>query len=63
MNNLGPAPVGIIVNRPMPITVSQLLPDLKQLAQVRDKVYFGGPVAFDSVWFLFRAPKRPEHAI
>jgi hypothetical protein len=37
MNNLGPAPVGIIINRPMPMPVSQLLPDLKQLAHVRDK--------------------------
>jgi putative transcriptional regulator len=63
MNNLGPAPVGIIINRPMPIPVSQLLPDLGHLAQVRDKVYFGGPVVFGSVWFLFRAPKLPEHAI
>jgi putative transcriptional regulator len=63
MNNLGPAPVGIIINRPMPIPVSQLLPDLKHLAQVHDKVYFGGPVAFESVWFLFRAPKPPENAI
>ena len=44
MNNLGPAPVGIIINRPMPIPVSRLFPDLKRLAQVRDKVYFGGPV-------------------
>ena len=63
MNNLGPAPVGIIINRPMPIPVSQLLPDLKHLAQVPDKVYFGGPVSFGSVWFLFRAPEPPEHAI
>ena len=63
MNNLGPAPVGIIINRPMRIPVSQLFPDLEQLAQVRDKVYFGGPVDFGSVWFLFRAAKPPEHAI
>jgi putative transcriptional regulator len=63
MNDLGPAPVGIIINRPMPIPVSQLLPDLKHLAQVHAKVYFGGPVAFGSVWFLFRAAKPPEHAI
>ena len=63
MNDLGPAPVGIIINRPMPIPVSQLLPDLTHLAQVRDKVYFGGPVAFGSVWFLFRAPKPPAQAI
>ena len=63
MNNLGPAPVGIIINRPMPIPVSRLFPDLKRLAPMRDKVYFGGPVGFGSVWFLFRAATPPEHAI
>jgi putative transcriptional regulator len=63
MNNLGPGPVGIIINRPMQIPVSRLFPDLDRLAQVRDKVYFGGPVDFGSVWFLFRAATPPEHAI
>jgi putative transcriptional regulator len=63
MNNLGPGPVGIIINRPMPIPVSRLFPDIERLAQVRDKVYFGGPVDFESVWFLFRAATPPEHAI
>lgn len=63
MNNLGPAPVGIIVNRPTAIPVSQLFPDLKRLAPLHDKVYFGGPVEIDNVWFLFRAAAPPEHAI
>jgi putative transcriptional regulator len=63
MNNLAPGPVGIIINRPMSIPVSRLFPDLGRLAQVRDKVYFGGPVDFGSVWFLFRAGTPPEHAI
>jgi putative transcriptional regulator len=63
MNNLAPGPVGIIINRPMPVPVSHLFPDLKQLAQVRDKLYFGGPVDRESVWFLFRAATPPEHAI
>lgn len=63
MNNLGPGPVGIIINRPMPIPVSRLFPDIKRLAQVRDKLYFGGPVDFGAVWFLFRAATPPEHAI
>jgi putative transcriptional regulator len=40
-----------------------LFPDIERLAQVRDKVYFGGPVDFGSVWFLFRAATPPEHAI
>lgn len=63
MNNLGPAPVGIIVNRPMPIPVSRLFPELKRLARVPDKVYYGGPVEFGTVWYLFRAPKPPAHAL
>ncbi len=63
MNNLGPAPVGIIVNRPTSVPVSHLFPQIKGLAQVSDKVYFGGPVEFGSVWFLFRAAKAPAHAV
>jgi len=65
MNNLGPAPIGIIINRPMPLTVARFFPKLKRLAQVPDKVYFGGPVEFgaDSVWYLFRAKTAPASAI
>jgi len=63
MNHLGPAPVGLVVNRPTEIPVSHLFPDLKRLTSLHDKVYFGGPVQIGSVWFLFRAARAPEHAI
>jgi putative transcriptional regulator len=63
MNNLGPAPVGVIINRPTQMPLSRLFPDLKGLAQLHDRVYFGGPVAFGSVWFLFRAATLPKHAV
>jgi len=62
MNNIGPAPGGLIINRPTAISVARLFPDLERLAQVDDKVYFGGPVALGSVSFLFRAETPPEHA-
>ena len=62
MNNIGPAPVGIIINRPTRIAVSHLFPDLERLAPLDDKVYFGGPVEIASVSFLFRADMPPEHA-
>lgn len=62
MNNLGPAPVGLIVNRPTSVSVAHLFPGLKQLAHVQDKVYFGGPVDFETVWFLIRASKPPENS-
>ena len=63
MNNLGPAPIGVVINRPTQVPVSRLFPDLKRLAPLHDKVYFGGPVEFGTVWFLFRAPRAPEHAV
>jgi len=63
MNNLGSGPAGVIINKPTQVPVARLFPDIKRLAQLHDKVYFGGPVEFGSVWFLFRAAKPPEHAI
>jgi len=63
LNNLGASPVGIILNRPTQIPVARLFPDLEGLAKVRDRLYFGGPVDLESVWFLFRATKKREHAI
>ena len=35
---------------------------LETLAHLDDKVYFGGPVEIQSVSFLFRFEKPPEHA-
>ena len=63
MNNLGPAPVGIIINRPTPISVAEIFPGLKRLEPLHDKVYFGGPVELDTVWFLFRSSRPREHAV
>ena len=63
MNNLGSAPVGFIVNRPTRVEVSHLFPESERLARLADKLYFGGPVALESVSFLVRADTPPEHAI
>jgi putative transcriptional regulator len=63
MNNLGPAPVGIIINRPMPVPVSRFFPKLKHLTQLHDKVYFGGPVEFGTLWYLYRAKTAPASSI
>ena len=63
MNNIAPAPAGLIINRPTKIAVSSLFPDLERLAKLDDKVYFGGPVEITTVSYLFRADTPPEHAI
>jgi putative transcriptional regulator len=62
MNNIAPAPAGVIINRPTSITVSRLFPELEGLAQLDDKVYFGGPVEITTLSFLVRADAAPEHA-
>src|SRR5688500_9964809 len=43
-NQMRRAPVGVIINKPTKIPVSQLFPDLERLAGSDDRVYFGGPV-------------------
>jgi putative transcriptional regulator len=63
MNQVADGPVGVIINRPTPLNVSELFPEMKRLAMIPDKVYFGGPVEFGTVWFLFRAAKPPVHAV
>lgn len=63
MNHVADGPVGVIVNRPTEVTVAELFPDMKRLAAVEDKVYFGGPVEFGTLWFLFRATKPPARAV
>ena len=63
MNNLAPAPLGIIINRPTSLPVARLFPDVGRLRYAQAKVYFGGPVDFQSVWFLFRARTPPGRAV
>ena len=55
MNNIGLGPAGVIINRPTRIAVSHLFPDLERLAQLDDKLYFGGPVEITAVSFVFRS--------
>ncbi len=62
MNNIAPAPIGVIINRPTKIAVSQLFPDVERLTRLDDKVYFGGPVGLEMVSFLVRTDAAPENA-
>jgi putative transcriptional regulator len=62
MNNVAPAPAGVILNRPTRIAVSRLFSDVPGLSKLDDKLYFGGPVAIEAVSFLFRAATPPERA-
>jgi len=63
LNNLGPGPAGVIINRPTRLSVSELFPGVEHLGQAEDKLYFGGPLAITSVLYIFRAATPPEDAI
>jgi putative transcriptional regulator len=56
-------PLGVVINRPTQVPLSRALPEVPALAGLSDKVYFGGPVARQALFYVFRADKAPEDAI
>jgi putative transcriptional regulator len=64
VNNIGPSPAGLVVNRPTRVAVAQLFPEIEAIAGRADKVYFGGPVQVTSVVsFLFRSEDPPDNSV
>ena len=55
-------PIGVIVNRPTGLTVAKALPDAAEAGNARELVYFGGPVAADTLVVVFRATDPPKEA-
>jgi putative transcriptional regulator len=56
-------PIGVIINRPTAVRLAQALPDVKALSGLEDKVYFGGPVSTQALFYVFRSPTKPDDAI
>jgi putative transcriptional regulator len=56
-------PVGVIVNRPSPVTLARAFPDVKALEALPDKIHFGGPVARSRLVFVLRASSPPSDAV
>ena len=54
---------GVVINRPMKVKLSAVLPDLKELAQREDALYFGGPVELNKILFLVRSVKPPKESL
>lgn len=53
--------VGVIVNRPLDVSLDRLFPELKQAVQHR--LHYGGPVAPGQIVFLVRTEAAPAAAI
>ena len=56
-------PIGVILNRPSRVPLERAMPDEPALSGIDEKVWFGGPVARQALFYVFRASKPPEDAI
>ena len=54
--------LGLIVNRPTQVRLTELLPDVDELKERTDIVYLGGPVAKNRVVLLMRSEQQPREA-
>ena len=52
--------LGLIVNRPVELTLAELLPDLEEARGRREHAFLGGPVGPDQLLLLIRSSKPPE---
>lgn len=51
--------VGVILNRPLPLAASEVLPPELSSGNYRDPVYYGGPVMREVIIALFHADRPP----
>jgi len=51
--------VGLVINRPTDVTPADMLPDVSGLANLRGKLYIGGPVEGYGVMMLLRSDSAP----
>jgi len=63
VTNATESPVGVIINKPLPLSLANALPDASSLQDRDDKLFFGGPVKTEDVVFVFRAKNEPENAM
>ena len=54
--------LGLIVNRPTELRLTELLPDVEELKERADIVYVGGPVSKNRVVLLMRSEQQPTEA-
>lgn len=54
--------MGVIINRPTTVALSELFPDSKALRQRSERVYMGGPVGRTQALLLVQSPRHHEDA-
>jgi putative transcriptional regulator len=54
---------GLIINRPVKMSLSDAFPDSNIFKKRKETVYFGGPVELNRLLFLIRSPGIPEESV
>jgi putative transcriptional regulator len=54
--------MGLVINRPSSVKLATIFPDIKELKQLKDTIYVGGPVAVNQVLMLIKSPQAPQDA-
>jgi putative transcriptional regulator len=52
--------MGLVINRPVQLKLSTVLPDIKELNRRKETLYLGGPVEPTRILLLVRSAKPPE---
>jgi putative transcriptional regulator len=52
--------IGLVINRPVELKLSTVLPDIEELDRSKETLYLGGPVDPARVMLLVRSAKPPE---
>lgn len=55
-------PLGVIINRPLPTTLGEIIPQLPD-DEAKRPLFFGGPIAPNTLVFLFRSNQGSDDAI
>jgi putative transcriptional regulator len=52
--------MGLIINRPTKVRLSEVFPDIRRLRRRRDRLFVGGPVHVEQILLLVRSKEEPE---
>jgi putative transcriptional regulator len=60
---VGGGPLGVIVNRPTGVRLSEAVSGLGKVQEKFNEIYGGGPVGRDHILYLVRTREPPKHAL
>jgi putative transcriptional regulator len=52
--------MGLVINRPTNVRLSEVFPDIRWLRRRRDRLFVGGPVHVEQLLLLVRSKEKPE---